>query len=322
MPRPLLRLLTSVALCASALSAHAQWPEAPIRIVIPYAAGGSADVALRQMAPFLQKRLGQPIVIDNKAGAGGNIGTMDVVHAKPDGYTLLLGATNNFAINQFIYAKLAFDPTTALLPITKVLEAPSLIYISGSLPAQNFKEFAAYAKSHRGQLNYGSPGIGTAPHLSAFALAEAMDAGMTHVAYKGSPPAVMGLISNDTQMFLGGYSTMGAQLTNGRVRALAVISPARLPAFPHIPTGAEAGVPDVVLSNWWGLAAPKGTPTAVVDRLAHDFQSVLREEAVKTFFDSQGFVAVGNSPQAFRNDLPAEASRWKDIVQRSGVKAE
>ncbi|MFC6282927.1 MULTISPECIES: Bug family tripartite tricarboxylate transporter substrate binding protein [Polaromonas] len=310
-------LLTSTAL---GFSACAAWPEMPLRIVIPFAAGGSADNALRQMAPILQARLGQPIVIDNKAGAAGNIGAMEVVRAKPDGYTLLLGATNNFVINQFIYPTMGFDPLQALAPITRVLDVPSVLFTNANVPARTYREFAEYAKSQAGQLNYGSPGLGTAPHLSGFALSEVMGARMTHIAYKGAPPAVLGLLGNDIQMFLGSYSAMSPQLATGRVRALAVAAPSRLAALPHVPTASEAGMPGVVLSNWWGLAAPRGTDPVILQRLAGEIRHALAQPAIQRFFEAQGFVAGGNTPQEFTRQLGTEAKAWEGIVTRSGTK--
>ncbi|MBN9473952.1 MAG: ABC transporter substrate-binding protein [Bordetella sp. SCN 67-23] len=317
---PPLAAATTLFALAWSVGAQAAWPEKPIRIVIPYAAGGSADNALRKMAPLLQGRLGQPIVIENRAGAAGNIGAHEVARAAADGYTLLLGATNNFAINQFVYANMGFDPRQAFAPITRVLDVPSVLFTNSAVPASTYAEFARYAASHRGDLNYGSPGLGTAPHLSGFALSESLGADMRHIAYKGAPPAMMGLVANDIQMFLGSYSAMSAQLAAGRVRALAVMANARLPALPEVPTSREAGVPDVVLSNWWGLAAPAGTPAPVIERLASEFRTALSDPGVKSYFDAQGFIAGGNTPAAFAGQIESEARIWRDIVARSKTK--
>lgn len=317
--RHLARRALPVCIALAAGLTHAAWPEGPIRVVVPYPAGAAGDLVLRQMAPALQARLGQPLVVDNKAGAGGNIGTMDVVRAKPDGQTLLMGATNNFVINQHLYRSLGFDPLKALVPITQVVEAPSVLFVSSAVPARSYSEFAAYAKAHPGQLNYGSPGAGTTPHLSAHALSERIGARMVHVPYKGAQPGVTGLLGNEVQMFLTGYGVAGAHLPGGRIRALAVAAPQRLKALPDVPTAAEAGMPEVVLSNWWGLAAPQGTDPAIVERLASEVKAVLQQPAMQQFMASQGFVPVGNTPADFARQLVRESAQWQDIVRRTGV---
>jgi len=316
--RPARRALLACAVLLGGL-AQAAWPEGPIRVVVPYPAGAAGDLVLRQMAPALQARLGQPLVVDNKPGAGGNIGTMDVVRARPDGHTLLLGATNNFVINQHLYSNLGFDPLAALVPVTKVVDVPSVLFVSSAVPARSYREFANYAKAHSGKLNYGSPGAGTTPHLSGHALSEQMGAGMVHVPYKGAQPGVTGLLGNEVQMFLTGYGVAGAHLPGGRIKALAVAAPQRLAALPEVPTAAEAGMPDVVLSNWWGLAAPRGTDPAIVQRLADAFKAVLAQPETQQHLAAQGFVAAGSAPDAFAQQLAREAVQWQDIVKRSGA---
>lgn len=312
----------ALGLALGAHAAHAAWPQAPIRIVIPYAAGGSADTVLRQLSPLLQARLGQPIVIDNKPGAGGNIGALEVAKSKPDGHTLLLGATNNYVINQYVYPGMGFDPLKAFAPITRVLDVPSLLFTNAAVPARTFAEFAAYAQANPGRLNYGSPGTGTSNHLSGYALSRAMQADMVHVAYKGAPPAIFGLVANDIQLFIGSYSAMRAQLDGGKVKALAVVAPQRLAVAPQTPTVVEAGVPPVVLNNWWGLAAPRDTPPEVIRRLADEFGQALAQPEVKAFFESQGLTPGGTSPDEFARQWEAEARQWREIVRQSGARAE
>lgn len=317
----LLTVLRGGAMCAAAwgAAAHAAWPEMPIRVVVPYPAGAAGDLVIRKMQPALQTRLGQPLVVENKAGAGGNIGTLEVVRAKPDGYTLLLGATNNFVINQYLYKHLGFNPLQALAPIAKVVDAPSVLFINAAVPARTFREFADYAKANPGKLNYGSPGNGTTPHLSAFALSEAIGAQMTHVPYKGAQPGITGLLGGEVQLFLTGYGVAGAQLPSGRIRALAVASRQRLDVQPELPTTAQAGVPDVILSNWWGMAAPRGTDPAILKRLADAIHAVLKETAMQQYLSEQGFVAADDSPDAFATWLAGEAAQWQRIVEQSGA---
>lgn len=311
-------LVCFAALLAS--GAQAAWPERPIRIVVPYAAGASGDLVVRAMQPALQERLGQPVIVDNRTGAGGNIGTQEVVRAKPDGYTLVLGATNNFVINQFVYPNLGFDPLQALVPVTKLVDVPSVLLVNAALPARSYAEFAEYAKVHAGKLNYGSPGAGTAPHLSSFALSQAMGANMVHVPFRGAAPGVQGLLGNEVQMFLVGYGLAAGHIASGRVRALAVASNERLASAPNIPTAKEAGMPDVVLGNWWGLAAPKGTDPAIVERIAREVRAVLEQPATRSFLVNAGFVPVAAGPERFARDLPAEAQAWQSIVKAAGTK--
>lgn len=302
-----------------AAAARAGYPDRPIRIVLPYAPGAAGDVAIRQVQPLLEKRLGQPLIIDYRTGAGGNIGVQDVVRAKPDGYTLVLGATNNFVINQFLYRKLGFDPLQDLAMVGKLADVPAFIYISAAVPAEDYAGFARYAREHAGKLNYGSPGAGTTPHLSAYMLSEAMHANMTHIPYRGSSLGVQALLANEIQLYIGGYSIAAAYMPQGRVRALAVASSSRYPGLKEVPTAAEAGMPDVVLSNWWGLAAPKGTDPAILEALSQALNEVLATPQVREAFAQGGFVPGKGSPAGFAAELREEARRWREIVQKSGV---
>ena len=309
-------------LCMSSLQAHAAWPDRPIRIIVPYAAGAAGDLALRNMLPALQMRLGQPVIVDNKAGAGGNIGTHEVVRAKPDGYTLLLGAANNFVINQFMYKSLGFDPLSALTPITKVIDVPSVIFINATLPVRTYRELEQYAKKLPDKLNFGSPGSGTTPHLTGLALSQAIGAQFVHVPYKGSQPGIVGLLGNDVQLYIAGYGLAGAHLASGRIRALAVISPERLKAAPDLPTAVEAGVPTGLLGNWWGLAAPKGCDPRIVARLGKEFKAVLSQPSTQEYLATQGFIASGSTSDEFLREWTSEAIQWQAFVQKSGAQVD
>lgn len=299
--------------------AAAAYPERPIRIIVPYAPGAAGDIAIRQIQPELEKRMGHPLVIDYRSGAGGNIGTQEAVRALPDGYTLVLGATNNFVINQFLFRRLGFDPLTDLLPIAKLAEVPPVIWISAPTPAASFQDFARYTRSHPGQLNYGSPGAGTTPHLSAYMLSEALHARMTHVPYRGSAPGIQALLANEIQVYLGGYSIAAPFLATGKIRALAVASPERLTAMPDVPTTAEAGAPGVVLGNWWALAAPKGTDPSIVSFVAAQVRAVLQLPEVRRRYAALGFVPGRGTPAELAAELKDEARRWEGIVRQSGA---
>lgn len=300
--------------------AHAAWPERPIKVVIPYAPGAAGDILIRFMQPALQERLGQPIVVENRPGAGGNIGTQEVVRAKPDGYTFVLGATNNFVINQFMYRSMSFNPLEALAPVTKLMTAPSVLFVNASVPSGSYAEFSRYAQANPGKLNYGSPGTGTTPHLSAWALSEFMGAKMAHIPYKGAAPGVQALMGNEVQLFLVGYGVAAGQLASGKIKALAVAHNERLQAAPEIPTVREAGLPNVILSNWWGVAAPKGTDSAVIGRIATEFKRVLDLPTTQAFLARQGFVGVGNTPDQFSRELSAEALEWEAVVKKAGTR--
>ncbi|SSW62880.1 Bug family tripartite tricarboxylate transporter substrate binding protein [Achromobacter agilis] len=310
-----------LALGAAALppAARAQYPDHPIRIVLPYAPGAAGDVAMRQIQPLLEKRLGQPVVVDYKTGAGGNIGAQEVARAKPDGYTLVLGATNNFVINQFLYRKLGFDPLADLEPVGKLADVPAFVYVGSLVPAADYAQFEQYARAQKGKLNYGSPGMGTTPHLSAYRLSKMMGAGMTHIAYRGSTPGVQALLANEIQMYIGGYSIAAAYMPQGKVRALAVAAPQRFAGLPGVPTAAEAGMPDVVQGNWWGFAAPKGTPADRIARFAGALHEVLELPEVRQAYLANGFVPGRDSPASFAEEWRNEARQWQAVVRESGV---
>ncbi|AVJ28751.1 Bug family tripartite tricarboxylate transporter substrate binding protein [Achromobacter spanius] len=301
------------------LAASAQYPEHPIRVVLPYAPGAAGDIALRQIQPLLEKRLGQPVVVDYKTGAGGNIGMQDVARAKPDGYTLVLGAANNFVINQFLYRKLGFDPLTDLAPVGKLADVPAFVYVSAQAPAADWRQFQQYARAHSGKLNYGSPGMGTTPHLSAYRLSKAMGADMTHIAYRGAAPGVQALLANEVQLYIGGYSVAAAYVPQGKVRALAVASPERFAGLPDVPTAKEAGMPDAVQGNWWGLAAPKGTPPDRIARFAAVLHEVLGLPEVRQAYLANGFVPGQDTPASFGTSWHDEARQWESAVRESGV---
>jgi tripartite-type tricarboxylate transporter receptor subunit TctC len=299
---------------------HAAWPERPIRIVIPYPAGAAGDILIRFMQTPLQERLGQPLVIENKPGAGGNIGTQEVARAKPDGHTFVLGATNNFVINQFIYRSMSFSPLESLAPVTKLMNVPSVLFVNTAAPSGSYAEFARYAQVNPGKLNYGSPWPGTTPHLSAWALSEAIGAKMTHIPFKGAAPGIQALVSNEVQLFLVGYGVAAGLIETGKIKALAVANNERLKVAPELPTAKEAGLPDVILSNWWGMAAPKGTDPAVIGRMAAEFKRVLELPETQAFLARQGFVNVGNSPDQFLRELLMEAQQWQTIVKKAGTR--
>jgi tripartite-type tricarboxylate transporter receptor subunit TctC len=319
--RALVRFVCGLAAAiAVPAAAHAEWPERPVRVVVPYTAGSMGDVIARIVSDNLQTTLGQAFIIDNRTGAGGNIGARAVEQSAPDGYTLLLAATNNVAINQFLYKDMGFDPLKRFDPVTVLVDVPSVIFVNADLPAHSFSEFVAYARANRGKLNYGSPGIGTTPHLSAAAIDKKFDLGMTHVPYRGASQVVTALVAGDVQFYLAGAGVGAELVKQGRLRALAVSNPSRLAALPDTPTFAEAGIDGINATNWWGVLAPAGTPRPVIDRLYAALCRSLADAKTKTTLDELGDVPVCNTPDQMARQLAEEASFWQRALPELGVK--
>ena len=301
--------------------ANAEYPEKPIRIMLPYPPGGGGDVVIRTLQPAFEKRLGQTIVVDYRPGAAGNIGMMEVVKAAPDGYTLVVGPTNNFVINQFLFRDMGFDPLTAFAPVTMLVENPYLVTISSAVPATTFAQFAAYARANPGKLNFGSPGNATVPHLSGLMFSDYLGARMVHVPYRGAQPGLLALVTNDVQMFIASYGIVAAHLASGKVRALAVSGDSRLKTLPNVPTTAEAGIPaGIIFSNWWALAAPRGTDPAIVTRLSQEFRAAAADAETQRKFLEQGAIAINNTPAEFAERMRVEAQAWKAIIVKTGAK--
>jgi tripartite-type tricarboxylate transporter receptor subunit TctC len=308
--------------CAAGLAQAQGYPNRPIKLIIPYAAGNTGDISFRTIAPALETRLGQRFILENKPGAGGNIGAAEVARAAPDGYTLLLGATNNFVVNQYVYKSISFDPLTSFVPITMVSDAPSIVVVHPGVPANSLRELQQYAKSNPGKLNYSSPNSGTPPHLAGELFAKLADVNITHIPYKGSPAAVVALLSNDVQMYFSVLSAVEGNLKAGKMKALAVASTRRLAAMPALPTSAEAGFPELLTGTWWGLVAPKGIDAKIVERLAADVRAVLADPAMAGRFAELGMIPGGQSPAEFNAQIQSEAAKWKKVIETIGLRAE
>ena len=292
-------------------------------MVLPYAPGGSGDVIFRTIQSGMEKRLGQSVVLDFRTGGAGLIGVREVVKSAPDGYTLLFGPTNNFVIDQFLHKGMGYDPLQALTPVTIVAETPYLLVINAATPATTYAEFAKYAKANKGKLNYASPGPATTPHLSGFLLNETMGAGMTHIPFRGNSQAIVALLAGEVQMIVHSYGSIAPMFSAGKLRALAVGATERLKVLPQVPTTAEAGIPDgVISSNWWALAAPAGTDPEMVNRLAREARAALGDPEVQKRFVELGWIAGGAAPSETSERLRREAATWKAIVERTGVKVE
>jgi tripartite-type tricarboxylate transporter receptor subunit TctC len=299
----------------------ARYPEKPIRVVSPYAAGGVAETIMRLFAVTMEPRLGQKLIIEAKPGAGGNIGTLEVARATPDGHTILVAATNNFVINQFAM-KMTFDPLATLAPIAKTADIPLVLFSNPAVPARTLADFIAYAKANPGKANYGVPGLGTVNHLMMERLKQVTGADIACVPYRGSPPATLALIKNDIQLFPIGLAAVGSNLSEGKLTALAVATEKRIPMLPDVPTMAEAGFPGFVAANWFGMAAPAGTPEDVLDTLAQAVAEAQATALVKERFATLGMLVPRLTRRQFAMSLKSEAALWQETVRRGNIVVE
>jgi tripartite-type tricarboxylate transporter receptor subunit TctC len=298
------------------------YPNHPVRLVVPFSAGaGVTDIMSRLLAQRLGTSLGQPIVIDNRPGAGGIPATDFVAKSAADGYTLLM--TNvSFAANPYLYSKLPYDPVKDFVPVAMVNSAPLLLVVNPAVPANSVKELLAYAKSHPGQLNYGSGGVGSTPHLSGelFKSLSGMDA--VHVPYKGGTPALNDLMGGQLSFMIENMPGTMPFVKAGKLRALAITSPQRSSLAPTLPTMAEAGVPGYEVIGWNGLVAPKGTPPEIVARLHTEVAKILREPEVKQQLAALGAEPVGSTQEEFGKFIKAEMTRWGKIIKEKGIRAD
>ncbi|MGQ0654502.1 MAG: Bug family tripartite tricarboxylate transporter substrate binding protein [Betaproteobacteria bacterium] len=309
-------------LCASAVAAAQSYPAKPVRLVNPFAPGGTGEIIFRMIAPAIEERMGQRIVIESRAGAGGNIGAEIVANAPADGYTLLLGTTNIFTINQFIFSKMSFDPLKVFAPVTLVADVPSVFYVSNAVPASTLREFVAWARANPGKVNYASPGNGTTPHLNVELLAQIADLKLVHVPYKGLQPSMAAVVANEVQLYLGGLGAGQGLLRAGKMKAIAVGSRERLPAAPELPTLAESGYRDFVASNWFALAAPAGTDAAVRERWAAEVQRAVQSPDTSKKLSDLGIVPVGSTPAELARVFADESKLWERVIRTSKIKAD
>jgi tripartite-type tricarboxylate transporter receptor subunit TctC len=269
----------------------------------------------------MEPRLHQKLVLEAKPGASGNLGTEDVARAMPDGYTVVIGATNNFVINQYLI-KMTFDPLVALAPIAKAAEVPLVLFSNPAVPARTLKDFIAYAKTNPGKVNYGVPSLGTVNHLMMERLKQTTDTKITCIPYRGSPPAVLALLKNEIQIFPIGLAAVGTNLSDGKLTALAVATQERVPMLPDVPTISESGYPGFVASNWFGLAAPAGTPDGILDVFAGAVAEAQNTDLVKERFAKLGMLVPKLSRTQFAETLQSEAASWRETVQRGKISIE
>jgi len=311
------------ALLALTASAHSQsnYPQRPVRMVIPFAPGGASDFVGRIMQAKMSEQLGQQLVIDNRTGAAGNIGVEVAARANPDGYTILLGNVGTMAINPGLYVKFPIKPLNDLIAITQVVDVPGSLVVNPSLPVNNVKELIEYAKAHQGQLNFGSPGTGSANQLEMEFFMRSTGIKMTHVPYKGGAgPAAIALLGNEVQLMFVTLSSSITFVKQGRLRALGIVAPKRIAAVPDVPTMAESGFPTMTVGSWQGVFAPRGVPRDVVNRLFKATVDVMNDANVrKRLADGGVQTVISKSPEAFAAFVKAENERWGKVIKDAGV---
>ena len=312
---------TCFALFAAGVTAQA-YPTKPKRIVVPFPAGGTTDVLARAAAQKLAETLGQPAVVDNRPGAGGNIGAELVAKSAPDGYTLLMGTVGTHAINPGLYPKLPYDHVKDFAPVILVAGVPNVLVINPALPVNSVPELIAYAKANPGKLNFASSGNGTSIHLSAELFKTMAGVQMTHVPYKGSAPALQDLVGGQVQLMFDNLPSSLALIKGGKLKALAVTSGARAAALPDVPTLAESGLPGFEASSWFGLLAPTGTPSSVIAKLNGEIAKWLATPEAKEKLLAQGANAAGGTAEEFAQFIAAETAKWQKVVKESGAKVD
>ena len=321
------RRLTVHALIAAALSGAAPWvmaqdvwPNKPVRLVVPFAPGGSTDVIARMLGQQLSLYWGQPVLIENRAGAGGNVGADVVAKSTPDGYTLLF-ASGSITINPQLYQRMPFDTRKDLVPITNAAQGPMLVVVPDGSPAKSLQDLIAMAKAKPKSVNFGSAGVGSQVHMAAENFADAAGVDITHVPYRGEAPAYTDLMAGQTQMMVGNFATASALLGPGRLRALAVTSPQRSPLLPDVPTAAESGLRGFESTGWFGMLAPAATPAEVVKKVHRDTLKALAETEIKARLYVQGMQPVGNSSADFAKAMEREMLRWAEVVKNRKLSA-
>jgi tripartite-type tricarboxylate transporter receptor subunit TctC len=307
---------------ALASGAGAQdWPAKPVRVVVAFTAGGTTDILARNIGQQLGERLKQPFVIDNKPGAGGNLGTEMVVRAPADGYTLIVNSVGPIAVNPTLYRKLAYNPLTDLVPIVQIAEVPNVLVVHPSLPVKTFEEFVAHAKANPGKLNCSSTGTGTSSHLSCYVLGKRAAFEATHVPYKGAE-ALRDLLAGRVQFMFATIPSVRQHIEAGSLRALAVSSAKRSRSLPDVPTVAERGYPGFEAGSWFGFFGPKGIPPDVIGTLNKHVNEIIAVPTIEAAMIKEGADPIGGTPQQFGQFVQREFEKWRTVVRESGASAE
>lgn len=317
------RLLTLGILLSTCFGVAAQaqtYPDRAIRLIAPFPAGGLADVLARAVGDELSRSLGQPVIVENRTGAGGNVGADAVAKSAPDGYTLLMTSAGILTANQFLYATMPFDPEKDFVPVSNVADMPMMVVVNPKVPAKNLAELVAFARANPGKLNFGSPGVGTTGHLGLALLMNAATIKLTHVPYRGAAPAITDLIAGQIDGVVDNPPTVLPHIQAGRLRALAVAAKQRLTLLPDLPTAAEAGVANYEASSWFGVVAPAGTPPAIVARLHKEIGAATQKPAMRDRFVKTGARLLGNTPDEFAAQIKADRKMWGEVIMAADIK--
>ena len=314
--------LPALVLALAAFGTMAQdYPAKPVRLIVPFAPGGPTDIMSRAIADRFPARLGQPLIVDNRPGAGGSIGSEIAAHSGADGYTMLLGHIGTHAINVSLYARTGYDPVKDFAPITIIATLPLGLWVNASVPVSSVKELVALAKAKPGQLNFGSAGSGGPTHMAGEMLKTLAKIDIVHVPYKGNAASLTDLVAGRVQMMFSNLLTAGPLARGGKLRGIAVSSAQRSPQAPELPTIAESGVPGYDITPWYGLLLPAGTPRAIVTRLNREIGAILTAPAMAERFRSQGIDLVTSTPEAFGALIESEIPKWRKVVKESGATA-
>jgi len=319
-PRPLASLL--LACCASFAALAQDYPIKPIHLIVPFPPGGGNDTVARAIAQQVGPDLGQPVVIDNRPGAGGSVGAELAARAPADGYTLFLAGVGSHAVNPNLHRSLPYDPVRDFAPISLIASAPSVLVVNPAVPARTLAEFTAYARAHPGKLNYASNGNGSAAQLAAAMYETMADVRMVHVPYKGIAPAMTDLMSGEVQLMFGTIVALVPHIQAGKLRALAVTSRKRSSLLTGVPTLAESGLPDYEAGSWYGILAPAGTPREVIERLHGAIVKALRQPEVSSRLAAEGAELIGSTPEEFGAHIKAEIARVGRVVRAAGIRIE
>jgi len=319
----LLRLAALALYFAISGGAHAQtYPSKPILLIVPFAPGGSSELLSRLVGQKLTESLGQQVVVENRPGGAGNIAMETVAHARPDGYTLILGHIGTLAVNPAMFAKLPYDPIKDFAPVSLIAAVPNIVAVHPQVPAKNLKELLELARAKPGSINYGSAGNGSAGHLAFEYLKQVSKTDFVHVPYKGTGPMMTDLIAGQTQATFTGAPPLIPQIKQGKLRALAVGSAKRIPSLPDVPTVAESGFPGFETAQWYGILAPAATPPELVKKLSAEIAKALKRPEVHDRLAADGTVVIGSTPEEFAAHIRKEMAHWGEVVKQAKIRAE
>jgi len=310
-----------IAFAATSCWAQRSYPERPVRVVVPFPAGGAIDIIARHTTQDLSKALDAQLLVDNRSGAGGALGTEFAARAAPDGYTLLVSSTSPMAINPHIN-KVSYDSLASFSAVGMIASSPQMLVVPPALPVRSVKEFIELAKSKPGALTFASSGVGTIIHVTAEMFAQQAGVKLLHVPYKGAAPAVVDTVSGQTTMLFAAYSSVAAQVRAGRLRALALTSPKRMAIAPDLPTVSEAGLPGFESTQWWAISGPAGMPAAIVGRLNTELNRVLRSDEMKKRLAAEGAEAAPGTPAELTAYIKTDFEKWGGVIRKVGIKGE